>query len=249
MALEVSGSPKVGRNKFLGVIAVLLIIIGISLVATPSAEAAQEKVTTSFTGFAFEKSVLTTSMKTRIGKWVNSNKGYSLVTCVGYTGYNVKNRTQAFLKKLAISRAKAICDFIHSKNGGIAIQSTRGVPANGKTADARKVTVTLIKVDDSGGGTGTVNIGVCDRALTASMQSRIKDGKFYFSKIMVRNISTSCKNKLMDIYYIDGNGNQLGASIGFTISSTGITVPYTSFSPQDIESDSIKTVAFEIRDK
>ena len=249
MALEVSGSPKVGRNRVIGVIAILLILIGISLVTAPNAEATQEKVTTSFTGFAFEKSVVTKAMKTRINKWVDSNKGYALVTCIGYTGYNVKNRTQAFLQKLAISRAKSICDYIRSKNGGIAIQSTRGIPANGKTADARKVTVTLIKVDSSGGGTGTVTIGICDRALTASMQSRIQDGDFYFSKITVRDISSTCRNKLMDIYFLDGAGNQIGASMGFTIYSTSITVPYTEFSPLRIESDSIKTVAFEIRDK
>jgi len=249
MQLEISGRPKVGQNRVIGVIAILLIVIGISLVATPSAEAAQEKVTTSFTGFAFEKSVVTKAMKTRISKWVDSNKGYALVTCIGYTGYNVKNRTQAFLQKLAISRAKSICNYIHSKNGGIAIQSTRGIPANGKTADARKVTVTLIKVDNSGGGTGTVTIGICDRALTASMQSRIQNGDFYFSKITVRDISTSCKNKLIDIYFLDPGGNQIGASIGSTITSTAITVPYTNFSPQNIESDSIQTVAFEIRDK
>ena len=238
-----------GQNKLIGVIAILLIVFGITLVATTSAEATQEKVTTSFTGFAFEKSVVTKSMKTRISKWVDSNKGYALVSCVGYTGFNVKNRTQAFLKKLAISRAKSICDYIHSKNGGIAIQSTRGIPANGKTADARKVTVTLVKVDNTGGGTGNVAIGICDRALTASMQSRIQNSDFYFSKIVVRDISSTCRNKLIDIYFLDGAGNQIGAIVGFTIYSTSITVPYTEFSPVKIESDSIKTVAFEIRDK
>jgi hypothetical protein len=249
MALKVSGSTKVGRNRVVGAIAILLIVGGISLVSAPGAQATQEKVTTSFTGFAFEKSVLTQAMKTRISQWVNSNKGYALVTCIGYTGYNVKNRTKAFLQKLAINRAKSICDFIHSKNGGIAIQSTRGIPASGKTADARKVTVTLIKVDNSEGGTGTVTIGVCDRALTATMQSRIQYGGFYFSKISVRDISSSCKNKLIDIYFLDGDGDQLGASIGFTISGSSVTVPYSNFSPQNIESGSIKTVAFEIRDK
>ena len=81
------------------------------------------------------------------------------------------------------------------------------------------------------------------------MQSRIQNGDFYFSKITVRDISSTCRNKLIDIYFLDGAGNQLGASIGFTISSTSITVPYTEFSPLRIESDSIKTVAFEIRDK
>jgi hypothetical protein len=65
----------------------------------------------------------------------------------------------------------------------------------------------------------------------------------------IKGGQTAANEALADIYYIDGNGNQIGASIGYTISSTGITVPYTSFSPQDIESDSIKTVAFEIRDK
>lgn len=249
MALEISERTKVGRNKILGIIAILLIVLGISLVASQEAKADQEKVTITFTGFAFEKSVLTTSMKKQIAAWVKSNPGYSMVTCVGYTGQNVKNRTKAFIQKLAVARSKSICNYIHFKNGGVAVQSTRGIPGDGKTADARKVTVTLIKVDTSGGGTGTVTIGICDRALTATMQSRIHFGDFYFSKINIRDISTSCKNKLMDIYFLDADGDQVGASIGFTIYSSSIIVDYSTFSPQNIRSDAIKTVAFEIRDK
>ena len=249
MELETSERTRVGRNKILGIIAILLIVLGISLVASEEAKADQEKVSITFTGFAFEKSVVTYPMKIQIARWLKANPGYSMVTCVGYTGQNVKNRTKAFIQKLAIARSKSICNYIHSKNGGIAVQSTRGIPGDGKTADARKVTVTLIKVDTSGGGTGSVTIGICDRALTATMQSRIQDGDFYFSKISVRDISTSCKDKLIDIYFLDGEGDQIASSIGYKIPSTTVTVGYFNFSPVNIKSDSIKTVAFEIRDK
>ena len=249
MALETSERTRVGRNKILGVIAVLLIVLGISLVASQEAKADQEKITITFTGFAFEKSVLTIPMKKQIATWVKSNPGYSMVTCVGYTGQNVKNRTKAFIQKLAVARSKSICNYIHDKNGGIAVQSTRGIPGDGKTADARKVTVTLVKVDTSGGGTGSITIGVCDRALTATMQSRILYGEFYFSKISVRDISNSCRDKLIDIYFLDADGNQMTSLIGFKIYSTTITASYSAFSPQNIKSDVIKSVAFEIRDK
>lgn len=253
MALETSERTRVGRNKILGIIAVLLIVLGISIVASQEAKADQEKVTITFTGFAFEKSVVTPSMKIQIARWLKANPGYSMVTCVGYTGQNVKNRTKAFIQKLAIARSKSICSYIHTKNGGIAVQSTRGIPGDGKTADARKVTVTLIKVDNSGGGTGggtgNVTIGVCDRALTATMQSRILYGDFYFSKISIKDISNSCRDKLIDIYFLDADGNQITSVIGFTIYSTTITANYSSFSPREIKSDLIKTVAFEIRDK
>ena len=237
-------------NKILAVIALLLIIIGVTLVSTQSAKADQEKVSITFTGFAFEKSVVTTSMKIKIARWLKANPGYELVSCVGYTGQNVKSRTKEFIRKLAIARSKSICDYIHGKNGGIAVQSTRGIPGDGKTADARKVTVTLINIEDqTGGGAGTVTIGVCDRVLTAAMQSRILYGDFYFSKITVRDISNSCRDKLMDVYFLDADGNQVASSTGFTIYSTTITLNYPSFSPQSIRSDAIKSVAFEIRDK
>ena len=236
-------------NKLFAALALLLIVVGSLLISSSDADAAQPRITKSFTGFAFEKSVLTLSMKKQITTWVKANPGYSMVSCVGYTGYNVKNRTKAFITKLAVSRSKNICDYIHAKNGGISVQSTKGVPGKGKTADARKVTVTLIKVDTSGGGNGTVTVGPCDNSLTAVMQSRVVVSTFYFSSIAVRDISTNCKGSVIDIYLLDSTGSQLAASMGNTIVNTSIRVGFASFTPNDVESYLIRSVAFEIRDK
>jgi hypothetical protein len=237
------------RTKALAALALLLIILGSLLIGSSDAKAAQPRVTKSFTGFAFEKSELTLSMKIKISAWIKANPGYSMVSCVGYTGYNVKNRTKAFIEKLAVNRSKSICNYIHSKNGGISVQSTKGIPSTGKTADARKVTVTLIKVNTSGGGNGTVTVGQCDNSLTAVMQSRVIVSTFYFSSIAVRDISANCKGSVIDIYLLDSTGTQLAASMGNTIKSTSIRVGYALFKPNQVESYLIRSVAFEIRDK
>jgi hypothetical protein len=236
-------------NKYLAVLAALLIICGMLLLSTSKSHAAPTQISKSFTGFAFEKSILTPSMKTEIGNWVKANPGYGLVSCTGYTGFNVKKRDQVFLQKLAVTRATNICAFIHGVNGGIAIHSTKGIPGDGKTASARKVTVTLIKVPDNGngGGTGTVTVGVCDSSLTATMQSRIISGNFYFSVITVRSISTTCNGNVLDIYLLDKDGNQIASSLDNEISKTYLRASYSLFSPTLIRSDEIKQVAFEIR--
>jgi hypothetical protein len=239
----------VRNNKFLGAIALILIALGLVLVYSDESKAAEQKVTKVFTGFAFEKSVVTTSMKKSISAWLNANPDYNMVTCVGYTGQNVKNRSKAFIQKLAATRSKNICDYINTKNDAITVQSTRGVPGNGKTADARKVTVTLIKVDGSEGGGGTVTVGVCDKSLTAVMRSRISSGMFYFGTISIRDIATSCRGKVVDVYFLDADGNQISVAVASTIYSSSITIGYSSFAPSIIESDRIKSVAFEIRDK
>ena len=237
------------RSKLYTAIALILIVLGSILISSNDAQAAQPKITKSFTGFAFEKSVVTTAMKKQISAWVKANPGYNMVSCVGYTGYNAKNRTKAFIEKLAITRSKNICSFIKSKNGGIAIQSTKGIPGKGKTADARKVTVTLIKIDNSGGGNGTVTVGQCDNSLSAVMQSRVIVSTFYFGSIAVRDISVNCKGSVIDIYLLDSTGTQLAASMGNTINSTSIRVGYALFNPNQVESYLIRSVAFEIRDK
>lgn len=237
------------RHKALAALALLLIILGSLLIGSSDAKADQPRITKSFTGFAFEKSVLTLPMKKQIAAWIKANPGYSMVSCVGYTGYNVKNRTKAFIEKLAVNRSKSICNYIHSKNGGISIQSTKGVPGTAKTADARRVTVTLIKVDESGGGNGTVTIGQCDNSLIAAMQSRVIVSTFYFSQITVRDIATKCKGKVIDIYLLDATGTQLAASMGNTITTTSIKIGYALFTPNQVESYLIRSVAFEIRDK
>ena len=208
----------------------------------------------SFTGFAFEKAVVTPAMKAAIKSWITANAttGFTLVSCTGYTGFNVKQREQAFLQTLAENRARNICNYIRSFKNVLAIQSTRGIPGDGKTATARKVMVRIIKPDtgDQGGnegGNGNVVIGSCDNSLKVTMRSRIATGEFYFASIYIKDIAVKCKGKVIDIYFLDASGNQLAVSSGNTINVTTLLLSYTKFSPTAIRSNEIKSVAFEIR--
>ena len=236
-------------NRILAILSALLIVGGLIVLSTGRAQAAPTRISKSFTGFAFEKSLLTPTMKTEITNWVKANPGYGMVSCIGYTGFNVKKRDQVFLQNLAVARAKRICDFIHTGNGGISVFSTKGIPGDGKSATARKVTVTLIKVPDdgNGGGTGTVTVGVCDSALRAIMQSKIVAGDFSFARITIRDISTSCKGNVMDVYLLDESGNQLASALDNEITTTWLRVGSSLFTPTDVRSNLIKKVAFEIR--
>ena len=226
-----------------------LVLIGIGVFAmsgTIAPAQAEDKITTTFTGFSFEKSNLNLGMKSKIRAWVKSHPDYTVASCVGYTGQNVKQRSKAFLQSLATNRAKNICNYVKSINGGISIYSTQGIPGNGKTAAARKVQVTLYKNTGNGGG-GSVLVGVCDSSLTVTMRSRITASDFYFSVITIRDISTSCKGNVMDIYLLDKDGNELAYSADNPIDKNFLRVSYSLFEPKDIHSNQIAKVAFEIR--
>jgi hypothetical protein len=210
------------------------------------AGAEDSKVTSSFTGFAFEKSDVTLNMKKEIKQWLQANPGYIVASCVGFTGHNVNKRTQAFLTTLANERAKNICDYIHRSTKTITIHSTKGVPGNGQTANARKVQVSLYKSADSG-GSGIVTIGVCDSSLTVSMKSRISSGAFAFDTITVKDISSSCQNDVLDIYFLDSSGNQIASSLNNIVTKTAMTLTYKVFTPREIPSNQIAQVAFEFR--
>ena len=236
-------------------LAALVAVIALTITSsTPPALAADVIKTKSFAGFAFEKSVLTSAMKREIRTWVlaTAKSNYTLVSCTGYTGKNVNRREQVFLQTLAETRSQNVCDYILTIKNVLAIKSVQGVPGNGTTANARRVTVRLIAPDDGGGGGGgggEVVIGVCDNSLTVTMRSRVASGEFYFASITVKAIATTCKNKVIDIYFLDANGDQLGVSTENIITTTTITVPYTLFTPNNIRSNLIKKVAFEIRDR
>ncbi|MEY4417742.1 MAG: hypothetical protein RIQ88_180 [Actinomycetota bacterium] len=233
-------------RRIILVIGILLITVGSTLVMTAKANAAGDSITKTFSGFAFEKPDLNLLMKSQIKTWIKSNPDYSVASCVGFTGQNVKKRSAAFLQKLATDRAKNICNYIRNVSGAISVYSTQGIPGNGTTAAARKVKVTLYKSSNAGGN-GNIAVGVCDNSLTATMQSRIQQGEFYFSQISIKNISTSCKGNIFDVYFIDADGNQIASSLNNSILKTILNLSYSSFTPRDIRSDRIARVAFEIR--
>ena len=244
------------KSKFLRTLATLLTAVSLTFSAGAPAHATDLIKTKSFTGFAFEKAVLTNAMKAKIRAWVNSaaTSGYTLVSCTGYTGFNVNKREQAFLQTLAETRSRNICDYIHSLKDVISVNSVQGIPGDGKTASARKVTVRLIYPDGatnsgggSGGGTGTVVVGVCDNSLNVTMRSRIASSQFFFASMTIKDISTTCRSKVLDIYLLDADGNQLAVSSANPITATSQTFAYTLFSPNAIASNLIKQVAFEFR--
>jgi hypothetical protein len=233
-------------RRLLAVISAALIIGGLLLAYGSKAHADNNQVSTTFTGFAFEKSTVTASMKAQVQAWLDANPGYVVASCIGFTGHNVNKRTQTFLTNLANTRAKNICSFISKTAGTITIHSTKGIPGNGQTPAARKVQVTLYKAIDNG-GSGIVTIGVCDNSLTAKMQSRIQSGSFAFDSITVKDISKTCKNDVLDIYFLDASGNQIASALNNKITTTSIRVSYTLFNPTLIASDQIAKVAFELR--
>jgi hypothetical protein len=235
------------KTRLLATISILLIVVGLAFVTSGKAGAEPAQISTTFTGFAFEKSEVTLNMKKKIKAWVLANPNYNVASCVGYTGHNVKNRSKAFLEKLATARSKNICDYIRRITGTMTINSTLGYTGDGKTAEARKVTVTLLNASGNDGGTGVVTIGQCDNSLNVSMQSRITASDFYFNNITIRDISASCSGNIMDIYFLDADGNQIASSMANPISKTYLRVSYQLFNPTLIPSNQISKVAFEIR--
>jgi len=259
MALERLGAPsrQLMKTNLRKLFASLVAVIALTITSSaPPALAADIIKSKSFTGFAFEKSVLTASMKTQIRAWVlaNAKSNYTLVSCTGYTGQNVNQRDQAFLQTLAETRSQNVCDYIHTIKEVLSINSVQGVPGNGKTANARRVTVRLIAPDagnggGGGNGGGEVVIGVCDNAIKATMRSRVAANEFYFASITVKEIATTCKNKVLDVYFLNSAGDQLGVSTDNIVTTTSITVAYTLFTPNNMKSNEIKKVAFEFRDR
>lgn len=221
------------------------------LVTTQSLPAVAEDamVGTDFAGFAFEKSTVTVAMKSQISRWIeeNASEEFTIVSCTGYTGYNVNRRDRSFLKKLALARATNVCNYIKSLRGVITISSTQGIPGNGKTAAARKVSVRLIAPEGGSGGSGGVVIGSCDNSINIKMRSRISANEFSFDQMTLSAIATSCRGNVIDIYLLDASGNQLAFASSLPILGTTLTASYGTFSPSTIKSNLIRRVAIEIR--
>lgn len=228
---------------FLGL---LLIFVGLVIAYGGRAHAETQSITRTFSGFAFEKSELNLGMKKEIKEWAKSNPEYTVASCVGFTGQNVKKRSQTFLQKLATARAKNICNYIHRVNGGVTIYSTQGIPGNGKTAAARRVKVTLYK-PTSGDGNSLISVGVCDSSLNVVMRSRWSQDDFYFSSITIRDIASSCKGNVLDVYLLDKDGNQLASSLDNQITKSFLRLSFSLFDNQNVPSNLISKVAFELR--
>jgi len=241
------------NRRLLSIALSLALAAGALLVSSSPASSTVERVSKTFSGFAFEKTIITPSMKVQIKAWVAKNPNYTSVSCFGYTGYNVKKRTQQFLNRLAVQRAKKICALVNSIDSGVAIASTGGIPSSSKDPNARRVTVTLSREavpsdGGSGDGTGTSVVGTCDNNITAKMKSRLLHSDLYFNQIILSAISTTCNGKYMDVYFMDASGSELANVMNKKIVATSITLLWSDFSTTELLSTTIAKVAISIHD-
>ena len=240
------------RSRWIGLTACASLALSVLVLTAPGARADVVSISRTFSGFEFEKPSLTTDMKNAIKAWMLSNGDFTEVSCFGYTGHNVFNRPSAFMNKLAKTRALKTCNYVKSLASSIKIASTGGVPSNSKNPNSRRVTITLSREGNSiGGGTGpgggTGVTGTCDDNVTVKMRSRLLRGDLYFSQMNITDINAGCKGLNMDVYLVDGSGNELASAKDLAISTTSLTFGFSVLNNKDIKSTDVASVAISIR--
>ncbi|MEY4349556.1 MAG: hypothetical protein RL719_853, partial [Actinomycetota bacterium] len=175
-------------RKIAAMLVALALALGLIAFSQSSASADTVSISKTFSGFEFEKTAVTPDMKAAIQTWIALNADFTQVSCFGYTGYNVFNRSKAFLNKLAVTRANAVCKFVNRISAKTKIKSTGGIPSSSKNPSSRRVTITLTRtgvIDPGGTGDGSATgvIGTCDNTITVKMKSRLLRGDLYFSQI------------------------------------------------------------------
>jgi hypothetical protein len=228
--------------------------LGLIFLPTTQAQADVVSISHTFSGFAFEKTNISAAMTSEIRTWLASNTGFTSVSCFGFTGYNVFNRTKAFMMNLATTRAKNICNFVKNNYPGIRIDSIGGIPSTSRNPNSRRVTITLGKTGNSigGGGTGdgtaTGVTATCDTSVNVKMTSRLFHGDLYLNQVVISDISSNCAGKKLDFYLVDSASNQLGVSMNRPVSGTTLTIPYTAFDVTAVKTTQVSSVAISIHD-
>ena len=92
-------------------------------------------------GFAFEKSIVTGMMSSKIRTWLAGHSNVYKVTCTGYTGYNDNKLSSTKLDKLGKARALAACNVLKRLNPNLVIRLGQTVRSNSKAATIRKVVI------------------------------------------------------------------------------------------------------------
>ena len=243
------------RAKLTAVLTALaLSFAGLLALGAPNARADILTISRTFTGFEFEKTSLSTDMRTAIQGWLALNPDFTQVSCFGFTGYNVSNRSAAFMKKLAVTRAKISCKFIKALQPNIRIASTAGVPSSSQNPNSRRVTITLARNGSvptgggTGGGSGDNTVGTCDNNIIVKMRSRLLRSDLYFSQMALSDISLNCKGKLLDVYLMDASGAELGHTLNKTITGVTLNLVFSDFTSTEIKSTTIDKVAFSVHD-
>jgi hypothetical protein len=240
-------------RRIAAMIVAIVLALGLTSIWQSSASADTVSISKTFSGFEFEKTSVTPAMKAAIQTWVALNADFTEVSCFGYTGYNVFNRSKTFLNKLAVSRAKNTCAFVHRISAKTKVKSTGGIPSTSKNPSSRRVTVTLTRtgIIDPGGtgdGSGTGVIGTCDSNITVKMKSRLLRGDLYFSQISMSDISNNCKSKYMDIYFTDTNGAELSQALNKPVTGATLSLLWSDFSTLELLSTTVARVVISIHD-
>ena len=233
----------------------LVTSVAAALLATGMTAPAQSdtvSISKTFSGFTFEKPSLTLDMRTQIKAWLEANSGFTSVSCFGYTGHNVFNRTAAFMKTLAVTRAKNTCNYVRKLATGLKLDSVSGIPSPSRNPSSRRVTITLSKEGTSignggtGDGSGTGVTGTCDDQVFIKMKSRLLHADLYFSEMAITDISANCNGKKLDAYLVDADGNQLAVAMDRPISGTSLTLGYSLFTPNEVKTTTVNSVAISI---
>lgn len=240
-------------RKLAALFMALALAIGLSVVVPSSASADTVSISKTFSGFEFEKTAVTPDMKAAIQTWIALNANFTQVSCFGYTGYNVFNRSKAFLQKLAVTRAKSVCKFVNRISSKTKIKSTGGIPSSSKNPSSRRVTITLTRtgiIDPGGTGDGSATgvIGTCDNNITVKMKSRLLLGELYFSQIVMSDISNNCKSKYMDVYFTDANGAELAQALNKAVIGATLSLLWSEFSDSELLSTTVARVVISLHD-
>ena len=240
-------------RKIAAMLVALALALGLTAFSQSSASADSVSISKTFSGFEFEKTAVTPDMKAAIQTWIALNADFTQVSCFGYTGYNVFNRTKAFLNKLAVTRAKNTCAFVNRISAKTKVKSTGGIPSSSKNPSSRRVTVTLTRsgiIDPGGTGDGSATgvIGTCDNSITVKMKSRLLRGDLYFSQINMSDISNNCKSKFMDIYFTDADGAELAQALNKPVTGATLSLLWSDFSTLELLSTTLAKVVISIHD-
>jgi len=231
----------------------VLALLSTQLLFAAPASADTVQISRTFSGFEFEQTKLTALMKSQIQEWIAKNPDFKDVTCFGYTGFNVFNRSRAFMQKLARTRALATCNYVARLNPAFKVKTIGGVPSSSKNPSSRRVTITLtrqgvIEPGGSGPGDGVGVIATCDDNIKAKMRARLLRGNLYFSELQLSEISANCRGKKADFYFTDASNQELAQVKDITVNGSALTLIWSQLSVTEILSTAIAQVVVSIHD-
>lgn len=121
---------------------VSFVLSAITVLALPAQSASETKSIT-LSGFSANSTKLSTGMKSKLASFVNKNKSYGFVTCVGFADKPGSATANSFLGK---KRASSACQEVVRVNQSLEVSGTRGKWDSSRSgSDVRRVKITLSK--------------------------------------------------------------------------------------------------------